>query len=82
MLEKVKDFFKKVRNFNLLESLITKKINYYKKCIDSKKELIVFYQDKLDEADKLKTDSLREISILADDMKKLEDKVKDIEKCL
>ena len=82
MLEKLKDFFKKVRKFNLWDSLVAKKIKVYKKDIEFKKELIVFHQAGLDEADRLKTESLRAISALAEYMKELENKVKDLEKCL
>ena len=77
---KIKDFFKKVKAFSLLDYLLNRRIGclYFK--MGLKKDLIIFFQGKLTEADEMKTNAGRSISKLADEIKELKEKIKDIKK--
>lgn len=75
--EKIKDFFRKVKNFSLLRALLDRKISSFMTDIKSKEELRVYYQGKLNEADELKVNSLREISKISDEIKELKKKMDD-----
>ena len=78
IINKIKELFKKIRGFSLLEKLLDSKISTLIGEVEFRKETIKFYQDKLVEADELKTNSLREISRLANEIKELNKRMDDI----
>ena len=75
--EIIKDFIKKIKDFSLLRTLLDRKLRCLTATIKFKKEVIIYHQTKLTEADELKTSSLREISKLADEIKEIQKQMDD-----
>jgi len=80
--ENIKNFFKKVRNFSLFDYLLTKRVNRLEFKKELKKDLIMYQQGILVEADKAKVSALRTISKLADEIKVIEHNIENIKKVI